>query len=273
MLGIINENTATTQRAQLKRFGSFMGNRHPSTVTRDDVEAYLGSLTGLAAGTRRSYFCVVRVFCDWMANEGYVTVSPCRGLPTPSMPRTVHRALPHDKAVALVRACPDTRARCIVLLSLQLGLRRGEIAGLELGDIDVDAGTVFVTGKGGHQRMVALTCEARRAIDDYLADRDASGGPLIRSSQRPDRGISPTWIGRLVTRIAYAAGIKARPKDGVSLHACRHTAATDVHRGGADLLTIRDFLGHASLSTTQIYVRGMSVDSQRKAIEGRSYVA
>lgn len=157
-------------------------------------------------------------------------------------------------------------------LGFQLGMRRSEIARAQVGDFDFVARTVHIIGKGGHERHVALTEAAERAIADYLLDHDHRAGPLVRdvTGTRP---LTVGYIGDLFTQIAYRAGVKQRPWDGVASHAARHTAGTDVAHRSGNAVIVRDFLGHANLSTTDIYVGKVDIEQQRQAIEGRRYAS
>jgi integrase len=272
-IGAITPATATNQRSTLGQFAEVMGRRDVSRIGRTDIERWLQTISHLSPGTRRNRWSTVRLFLAHMVADGKLRRNPCDQIPAPKVPRSRHRSLSHDATTALLAACPDARARCIIILGLQLGLRRAEIAGLEVGDIDWSAQTVEVTGKGGHVRVVPLTAEARRAVDAYLAESPANGGPLIRCDRYPTRPVKPAWVGRLVTAIAYNAGVKLGPRDGVSTHALRHTAATDCYQSSRDVMVVRDMLGHRDLSATATYVRGLDVGRLREQMEGRRYAA
>jgi len=89
----------------------------------------------------------------------------------------------------------------------------------------------------------------------------------------PHEGIRPNRVGDIVRQVCWDAGVKGCSWDGVSTHALRHTAATDVHRATGDVLAVQAMLGHSSLAVTQVYVQGLNVEQLRTAMEGRSYVA
>lgn len=150
-----------------------------------------------------------------------------------------------------------------------MGLRRCEIAWAEVGDLDLVERSVRIVGKGGHQRVVALTQEVERAIRTYLAETNHHAGPLVRDSTGT-HGLTPDRIGRLWSDVAYRAGVKERAWDGVASHAARHTAGTDVAHAAGPIVA-RDLLGHANLSTTDRYIGGVDLETQRAAIEGRRY--
>lgn len=271
--GRISQTTATSDRHTMLAFANAMGWRRLDQIGRSDVERWLAGLEHLAPGTRRNRFSVVKVFFDDQVKAGRIKRTPFAALDAPRTPKSRHRALSADQISALLGACPDARARCVVILGCQLALRRAEIAGIELGDIDWTARVIEVVGKGEKPRRLPLTAEAVEAIEAYLRESPANGGPLIRGDRKPTQPVKPVWVGRLITRLAYAAGVKRAARDGVSTHALRHTGATDMYLRSRDVMATRDMLGHSSLATTQTYVRGLDVEGLRAAMEGRRYAA
>jgi integrase len=269
--GRISSTTAVSDRQTMMGFCDAMGNRRLEQIGRRDIERWLTQLQRLSPGTRRNRFSVVKVFFDHHVERGRIRRSPFVGINPPKVPRSRHRALSWDQVSQLLSACPDARARCVIILGVQLGLRRMEIAGLEVGDVDWSTRLVEVTGKGGHTRVVPLTIEAGLAVNSYLTESPTNGGPLVRNDRYPTRGVTPVWVGRLVTRIAFESGIKHAARDGISTHALRHTAATDAYQNSRDVMVVRDMLGHRDLGTTATYVRGLDVERLREAIEGRTY--
>ena len=229
----------------------------------------------VAPSTLRKKVSVVRGFLDWCVTEKVITRNPIRvmGFTVKTEPNRIPRALSAKDASALWDVLPDARARCIVALGLQLGLRRAEIATIEIHDIDWAASEVRVTGKGDKERVVPLTATAIDAIREYLAASPASDGPLVRSHVHERRPLAPPTIGKLLHSWFSAAGLKHHPYDGRSTHALRHTAASDVLERCGDITIVRDMLGHSSTITTQIYTRSTTSPRLREAMEGRNYAA
>lgn len=227
----------------------------------------------VAPSTLRKKVSVVRGFLDWCVEAKVLGVNPVRRMrfQVKTEPRRVPRSLSAEDAAALWAVLPDARARCIVALGLQLGLRRAEIAGLQLHDIDWSAKMVRVMGKGSRERIVPLTDDAAVAIRDYLSVAPASDGPLVRSVVHERRGLAPETVTKMMHRWFVAAGLKRHAYDGRSTHALRHTAASDVHRACGDITVVRDMLGHADVRTTQIYTRSTPSDAMREAMAGRRY--
>jgi integrase len=104
-------------------------------------------------------------------------------------------------------------------------------------------------------------------VNRYLDVRGITAGPLIRLRRYPERGVQPVWIGRRFTELCYSAGIKARPRDGVSCHAGRHTLATWLWEKTGDAALVAEVLGHADLSQIPRYVRSANHDRIRAALE------
>lgn len=268
--GEIRPTTAKAYRDVLRLFAE-VHNGPPEKITRRTVERWLATMSELPPGTRRTRWSVLRGFLAWLRTEGILTNDPMRGMVAPKVPKAVHRALAEDNARALLGACRDPRDEVIIALGLQLGIRRGEIARLEVGSFSPDLMTVKIDGKGGHARLLPTTSSLRKALRRYTAWAGVNAGPLIRGDKYPQRPVSPDWVGRQVARICYDAGIKNRPGDGVACHAMRHTAATDVYQRTRDVLIVQQMLGHSSLQTTQVYVQGMDLEGMRGAMEGRDY--
>jgi integrase/recombinase XerC len=210
-----------------------------------------------------------RVFTAWAHREGLLAGDVGAQLATPKAQRTLPSVLRADQAAALVTAPGDEaspvllRDRAVLELLYATGIRVSELCGLDLGDLDRSRRVVRVLGKGAKERTVPYGLPADEAVDDWLR----LGRPSLRG---PDSGwalllgarggrLNPTVVRRLVAGYARAAGIPA-----TSPHGLRHSAATHLLEGGADLRAVQELLGHASLSTTQIYTH-VSLDRLRSA--------
>ena len=256
----------------LAGFCKAVGHRHVKAISKREVNQWMQEIGHLAAATRRNRVSIVNGFLDWLVEHDKLHRNPMTGMRRPSPPRSVPRALPLDAVQKALAAAPDQRARLIIVLMVQQGLRRAEVAGLQRGDMDLTHRQMRVIGKGGHERFVYITAETLTELVRYTGMFPASSGPLIRSYTIPSQGLTPTMVGRIITRVFYDAGIKNAPRDGISGHALRHTAATDMLRNGAHVRDVQQVLGHANLATTQVYMPRM-VSTLEQAMEGRSYDA
>jgi integrase/recombinase XerC len=244
-----------------------------SHLTRAGIERWLGSLQ-LAAASRRAYLSTVKGFTAWLVDEGHLTVDPCARVPRVREPRRMPRALSRAQVRALLEVLPDVRAWAIVMLMVGCGLRAAEVGALELADWDQGRQTLFIRGKGGHERMVPVPDEVGEHLDKLLAERGYAAGPLIVGRRRQyGQHLSPAAVSNYVSRWMADAGIKAGAYDGRSGHALRHTCASDVFEASKDLRTVQEMLGHQHLATTAIYLRHSDLDRMRAAMAGRDYTS
>lgn len=269
--GDIQPITAKTQRQTLDLLCGYLPAR-AKLISGAHIADWLASMQALAPGTRRTRWSVAMKFLDYLVDTDRLRSNPMRKMKAPKVPRSVHRALPHEQVKACLEACRGTRDEVIIVLGVQIGLRRAEMAGLEWGDVVLSSRpVVIVHGKGGHVRTVPLTVDAAGILRAWQAETGGRAGPVFASPYRPGEGIRAETLGRWVQAIMESAAVKHRPNDGMSTHALRHTAATDVYHAHHDVIAVRDMLGHQSLHTTETYVAGLDVEGLRDAMEGRDY--
>ncbi|HUF93237.1 MAG TPA: site-specific tyrosine recombinase/integron integrase [Candidatus Limnocylindria bacterium] len=218
------------------------------------IRAFLASLhtRGLDPVTVARKLAAVRSFYRFLVRRGVVERNPARETRGPRRPQKLVSFLPIDEATALVDARAlggAARDRDVAILELlyATGLRVSELTGLDVEAVDRTERTVRVLGKGRKERIVPFGASAARALERYLAPRPAAGGALFlnaRGGRLTDRSVRS-----VVRRAARSAGVVRR----VSPHTLRHTFATHLLDGGADLRAIQELLGHSRLSTTQRY--------------------
>lgn len=218
----------------------------------------------------RTRLSQLRCFCAWGVEHRYLRVDPTLGVRGPRQPRRLPRGLKLAEVRATLAKAPDARARLVLLLMFQEGLRRREVAGLSLGDIDMDERTMLVVGKGDHERTLPISAETWGALVAYLGTGRIVAGPLIRSLVDGRSALQPATVGRMVSAIMLDAGVKERAYDGRSAHSARHTAATDTLRAGGHLRDVQKMLGHVSLTSTEVYLP-LVVNDLRSAMSGRQY--
>jgi site-specific recombinase XerD len=243
------------------------GNRPLDKFGRRAIERWLEGLEHLATNSRASYLASVREFTKWLNVEGHTASDACAQIAKAKRARSVPRAQTTESVVKILDACRDDRERAIVMLMVECGLRRAEVAGLRWEDYDSQSATVLVHGKGQRERLLPVPGPAQQALARIHV---ASTGPVIRSL-RDGSGLRPVTIGKLVSDVMRRAGVKLAAWDGVSGHALRHTAASDVLDRCHDLRVVSSMLGHETLTSTSIYLRRASADQIRAAMEGRSY--
>lgn len=231
----------------------------------EHVERFLAEHPA-APATMRQRFSTIRVFCRWLVKHGHLTADPTDGIDAPRQPRPVPRAYSPAVVAQLLEVCPDARARLICLLEVQEGLRACEVARLEVGDIDFAERLVLVRGKGGRERILPLSDETSEALDAYLAGHPATAGPLVRSYNDPAAGICAAHIVHMMGHWLRDAGVTRGGGHGL-----RHTMATQLLRSGADVRDVQTALGHATLTSTQIYLPFSDARRLRKVMGGRRY--
>ena len=257
-----SRNTLAAYRRDLHDYLTYLESRRlePAVAGPDDVVEWIARLRtrGLAPSSVARRLSAVRGFYRHLLRDGAVRRDPTEHLDAPRATRPLPRALSRESAAALVEA-PDTgrpagvRDRAILELLYATGMRASECLELSLEDLNLSAGYVVCTGKGRKQRLVPVGGEALAWTRRYLADvrpRHARRRDCGRLFVNPRGGpLSRQTLWTLVRRAAASAGLKRR----VSPHVLRHSFATHLLEGGADLRAVQAMLGHADISTTQIY--------------------
>jgi integrase/recombinase XerC len=210
---------------------------------------------GLAPRSVQRRLSGVRSFMKYLIREGALKSNPGAGVAAPQVARRLPDTLDADQMARLLRiegSEPDTvRDRAMLELFYSSGLRLAELTGLDLGDVDLADNTVRMTGKGSKTRIVPVGRFAREAVAAWLAIRDESanaGEQALFVSNRGTR-ISPRTVQNRVRYWAQRAGLSRR----VYPHLFRHSFATHLLESSSDLRSVQEMLGHADISTTQIY--------------------
>lgn len=254
----------------LRRLDENFGDRPMSHLTPGAVERYMASVAHLAPESRSIARGCVNAFCGWLVREGAMKRNPVADVDRVRIPERRPRVLAPFEHALILGVLPDERAHAIVALAFGLGLRRGEIARLGVGDYDPSARMLYVNGKGGKRRELPVTPDIAAAVETYLKAVGWRSGPLVRSCTEPWKGLSPARVGTLVSGWMYEAGVKHRGWDGVSLHTYRRTAITEVIDASGDPKIGQELAGHASIETTyKHYVRGRTAAEIRSALEAR----
>jgi len=261
--------TVLAYRTDLDRFSEFWerefgeGPAAKTPLSKIDtlaVRSHLASLHRAKLSNRSlaRHLSTLRSFFRWACREGHLERNPAKGLPSPRVPRSLPRALTLTDTESLLETedeghLPD-RERALFELLYATGLRVSEVAALDLEDVDLSARMLRAQGKGRKERIVPFGETAEDALRAWLPGRrelrlSASGGdePLFVNA-RGGR-LTTRSMARVLKRRLRAAGLPAQ----ISPHALRHTFATHLLQSGADLRSIQELLGHASLSTTQKY--------------------
>ncbi len=276
-------HTLDAARGDLHQFAAFVasrGIRQANVVARDDVRAYVAAMAeGTLEERGRPYtrasiarkLSVVRRLFAFLVQEEALSVSPVVGMAAPKKPKRLPHVLTPDLVDAFLNGIDgrdplSLRDRALFELVYSCGLRCQEVIDLRVGDLDADTRELRVRGKGRKVRIVPVGAVALDAVRRYLAvsrpalaaagavgrasvaeRRDLSTEPLFLS--RRGRSLSPSDVQRRLAR--HLRRVDA--PSGVSPHTLRHSFATHLLEGGADLRSIQELLGHVSLGTTQVY--------------------
>lgn len=256
-------NTVDAYLRDLRRLGEFAvskGVRRPAQITRAHLRdfVYLLKDLGLSPATIRREVSAIRTYFGFLIGEGRVAEDPSDRLESPQRWRRLPETLSVPEVEALLAApLVDEplawRDRAFLELAYGAGLRVSELCGLGLTDLFLSEGLVRAFGKGGKERVVPIGRGVIGAVSTYVhrlrpsLDRGKSAGRLLLNVRGEPLSRVGAW--GIVKRCARRAGITKR----VTPHTLRHSFATHLLEGGADLRAVQEMLGHADLSTTQIY--------------------
>jgi integrase/recombinase XerD len=262
-------NTLASYERDLARLAS----HGPGDPTPASMRAYLDSLyaAGLSGRTIARHLTTLRCFFRFLVAEGRLEADPVETIVSPRVGRALPKPLNRRKIAAISESPEENsprglRDRAMIELAYASGLRVSELCAVRTADLDLERGLIRVSGKGGKQRLVPVGTAALRAAAEYL--RGGRGAILKgRSSQYlfvTSRGGAMTRQG--FWKLLRAYGVRAGGAEGLSPHKLRHSFATHLLEGGADLRSVQTMLGHADISTTQIYTQ-VAESRLRKTIE------
>ncbi len=259
----LSPRTIYEYHQELLRFLGFISQKNknlPQSITRSDVRDYMSHLSesGLAPTSIRRAQSSLRTYFKFFLNEGLLDKDPTEGLESPRIGRPLPTVLSIQEVNRFLNALEidspfHWRDKTILEVLYATGIRVSELINLKLTDLDIGGGICTVTGKGSKERIVPLGDPAIEALVFYLKnlraslDRGKSGGYVFLN--RNGRRLSRTAIWSIVHQTSQVAGINKK----VSPHTLRHTFATHLLEGGADLVAVQELLGHSDISTTQIY--------------------
>jgi integrase/recombinase XerD len=257
----LSEKSIGAYRTDLAGFGKAMKGKEPRTVSPSDITGYFGGLAGLGRkpATLARKLSSIKHFFKYLREHKDVESNPAQAYRAPKIARYHPDYLSVAEIEAIIKAAEEggplaKRDRAIVELLYGCGLRISELAGLTIGQIEFEAGFVKVLGKGNKQRLVPLGEFAREAVEAHLASFEPTPGQAKSPFVFPNRQGKPfsrTGLWKIVKKLVLKAGIAKQ----VTPHTFRHSFATHLLEGGADLRTVQEMLGHADISTTEIYTR------------------
>jgi integrase/recombinase XerC len=259
----LSENTVRSYRSDLLDLADFAAQRAAASATISDLDLALlrdwmwaAAERGMARSSIARRAAAARALGAWLADTGQLAADPAARLKSPKADKHLPRVLTaaqithlFDSLTILATTGDATARRDLAIVELLYGsaLRVSEVVGLDIGSMDLGRQTVRVIGKGSKERVVPFGVPARRAVVAYLEVRPQPTSALFLNSRGARVGTRTVY--ELVARL-----LNELPGSGpAGPHALRHTAATHLLDGGADLRAVQELLGHASLGTTQIY--------------------
>ena len=262
-----SEHTIRNYLSDLRQLEGFLGKGTSDSFIpgRLDLRRFVVYLQkkGCAPRTVARKIATIRSFLRFLVEEGYITSNPAAGLPLPRQEKKLPKFLNEGEMTKLVESPDDSsvlgmRDRAILETLYSTGIRVSELVGLNHDSVDFIGGVVRVFGKGKKVRIVPIGEKALSALNKYIGKR-------MLLLEKPRKGIKQDgnalfldrWGGRLsarsICRMVDRYVVKIGAKLGISPHAIRHSFATHLLNAGADLRAVQELLGHASLSTTQVY--------------------
>jgi integrase/recombinase XerD len=252
-------NSLASYRLDLQKLSTALPQRNED-VTSEDLSHYVEGLfvQGMSARSVARHLATLRNYYGFLAREGAIAKDPTEFLASPRQWTTLPKYLNREEVERLIQAPPadkptGVRDRAMLELLYATGLRVSELCTLELAGVDRQMGVLRVTGKGNKQRLVPFGEPARVAMESYLAD----GRPRLLD-RRASKYVFVTARGSAMTRQGFWKLLKGYGKQagifrGLTPHVVRHSFATHLVEGGADLRSVQVMLGHADISTTQVY--------------------
>jgi integrase/recombinase XerD len=257
----LSQNSLDAYGRDLSQFAAWFGDREPSSVSAADITKYFGTFHELALkpATIARKISSIRQYVHYLRERGVVSNDPTKAYSAPKMSR-YHPDYLSVQEIERIIAKVDpksknaARDRAVIEVLYGCGLRLSELINLKPSDVEFEAGFVRVLGKGSKQRLVPIGEYAREALKEYLQESDiarrASRSPVIMLNRSGEK-FSRVGLWKVVKQAVKRAGVAKR----VTPHTFRHSFATHLIEGGADLRVVQEMLGHADISTTEIYTK------------------
>lgn len=256
------KNSISAYRSDLQELARRYPKSTPAKITPSNLNNYFGELSdrGRRPATLARKVSAIRRLFDYLRERGEVGRNPAAGYRAPKLARYHPDYLSVGEIEQILQACQAdprlaARDKAMIEVLYGCGLRISELAGLKVGDVEFEAAFLKVIGKGNKQRLVPLGKFAGAAIEQYLDDplrsKHPGGGSQLVFVNRSGVALSRVGLWKVVRKLVLRAGITK----AVTPHTFRHSFATHLLAGGADLRTVQEMLGHADISTTEIYTQ------------------
>ena len=267
-----SENTIKAYKADLTEFNLYLSKKKKelTTVKKLDVESFLVELThkGMATSTRARKLSAIKSFYNFLNQEMILSYNPTIQIKQPKLPQKLPKTLTEKDVENMLKIsktigkteAEKIRNHCLIELLYATGMRVSELISLPASILNNDTEMIYITGKGGKERLVPLSTEARKCLNKWQLEwnkeakkeKEKSGLKIsyLFPSKSKNGHLTRIWFYKLIKKIALKANLN--PLD-VSPHTLRHAFATHLLANGADLRVIQTFLGHSDISSTEIY--------------------
>lgn len=244
----LSDKTLDNYRLYLTRFAKHV-NKDAAAITTDDIRGYI-SAQKVAESSLQTIINTLRSFFAWLAVEEIIGKNPMLKIRTHKLrQRRMRKSLSPEELERLRNACQTVREKALVEFFYSTGCRISEVAGIRLSDVDFVQRSVRVLGKGGKERIVYFSIKAKLLLEEYLRQR--KGSMLFVNTRAPYTAMHTRSIQKIIRQLGEQAGLTER----IHPHLLRHTFATIALNNGMDITIIQRLLGHAHLSTTEIYAQ------------------
>lgn len=249
-----SDNTTSSYRRDLAHFKKHLEQLHVasvSSITRPVVSGFVTSLLsmGLEAASVERHIAAVKSFFAYLIREGKVQANPTSDVKLPRKSKKLPKALTMMEAKNLVECPKSARDKAIMELLYATGIRASELIGLTLNDVNAEVGFIKCFGKGGKERIVPMGASAVAAVKEYIKTGRPGSDNDILFLDRFGRGFTRQGLWFIVKKYVKLSGVRA----SATVHTLRHSFATHLLEGGADLRCVQEMLGHSDISTTQVY--------------------
>lgn len=254
----LSRNTILSYQDNLKTFWEYIAPKDPLQIKKEDIEKFLKFEQEKKVTTKAHYFTVLQNFYLFCLEEGFITQNPCETIHLPKLPDKLPNYLTYEEVDRLLdmplKTDYDYRTKAMLELLYATGMRVSELLSLRFSNIDLENTLVRVEGKGSKERIIPFNDTSKKYLELYL---NSYRPKLVKQGKNYEelflnnRGTPMTRQGlfKLIKQLCKELGIQKN----VSPHILRHSFATHLLNAGADLRVIQEFLGHSSISTTQIY--------------------
>ena len=257
----LSVNSLSAYESDLKEFVAHSGIKNKENLSPRQIADYFGHLSrlGRKPATLARKISALKRFFEYLKEQGHIPENPAKAYSAPKIVRYHPDYLSPTEVEQIINITGDdprhgTRNRAMLELLYGSGLRVSELINMRLPNIEFEAGFVRVTGKGSKQRLVPLGGYSKKALESYLESNQKERSLQSSTLVFPSRGGKPfsrAGIWKIIRNLVLKAGITKK----VTPHTFRHSFATHMIEGGADLRTLQEMLGHADISTTEIYTR------------------